>query len=128
MAQTRKSSQRGGLGPALLLMGPALVMVGLLFVYPLLVSLAFAFRNESTGAWDLANFQKAFSLYGNDIALTAGVTVLATALVGVFAGVKFAMGHADGTNTRGQQMALAAVGIGAVFSGTATALVNTLMT
>lgn len=78
-----KSSAR--LGPALLLMAPAVVMVGLLFVYPLLVSLAFAFRNETTGAWDLANFQKAFALYGNDIALTAGVTVLATALVGVFA-------------------------------------------
>ena len=50
------------------------------------------------------------------------------ALVGVFAGVKFAMGHADGTNTRGQQMGIAAVGIGAVFAGTATTLVNTLMT
>ncbi len=73
------------LGPALLLMAPAVVMVGLLFVYPLLVSLAFAFRNESTGAWDLTNFNKAFSLYGSDIALTAGVTVLSTALVGVFA-------------------------------------------
>ena len=85
MAQTRKSSQRGRLGPALLLMGPALVMVGLLFVYPLLVSLAFAFRNEATGAWDLANFQKAFALYGSDIALTAGVTVLSTALVGALA-------------------------------------------
>jgi len=73
------------LGPALLLMAPAVVMVGLLFVYPLLVSLAFAFRNEATGAWDLANFNKAFALYGSDIALTAGVTVLSTALVGVFA-------------------------------------------
>ncbi|MDB5893892.1 MAG: transporter permease [Rhodoferax sp.] len=75
----------GRLGPALLLMGPALVMVGLLFVYPLVLSLAFAFRNEATGAWGLANFQKAFALYGGDIALTAGVTVLSTALVGVFA-------------------------------------------
>lgn len=50
------------------------------------------------------------------------------AMVGVFAGVKFAIGHADGTNTRGQQMGIAAVGIGAVFAGTATTLVNTLMT
>lgn len=49
------------------------------------------------------------------------------AVIGVFAGVKFAMGHMDGTNTRGQQFALAAVAIGAVFSGTATTLVNTLM-
>ncbi|MFZ4286124.1 ABC transporter permease [Variovorax sp. HJSM1_2] len=73
------------LGLALLLMAPAVVMVGLLFVYPLLVSLAFAFRNESTGTWDLSNFNKAFALYGGDIALTAGVTVLSTALVGVLA-------------------------------------------
>jgi putative spermidine/putrescine transport system permease protein len=67
------------------LMAPALVMVGLLFVYPLVYSLAYAFRNEASGAWDLANFRKAFALYGGDIALTAGVTVLSTALVGVLA-------------------------------------------
>jgi len=67
------------------LMAPALVMVGLLFVYPLVYSLAFAFRNEQTGGWDLGNFAKAFSLYGGDIALTAGVTVLSTVLVGVLA-------------------------------------------
>ncbi len=70
-------------GMALLL--PALLMVGLLFVYPLGFSLAYAFRNEQSGAWDLSNFVKAFNLYGGDIALTAGVTVLSTALVGVFA-------------------------------------------
>ena len=67
------------------LMAPALVMVGLLFVYPLVFSLAFAFKNEQTGGWDLGNFAKAFSLYSGDIALTAGVTVLSTALVGVIA-------------------------------------------
>ena len=71
--------------PSVALMAPALVMVGLLFVYPLVYSLAFAFRNEQTGAWDLGNFSKAFALYGGDIALTAGVTVLSTALVGVLA-------------------------------------------
>ncbi len=70
---------------ALALLLPALLMVGLLFVYPLAFSLTYAFRNEVTGGWDLGNFTKAFALYGNDIALTAGVTVLSTALVGVFA-------------------------------------------
>jgi putative spermidine/putrescine transport system permease protein len=70
-------------GLALLL--PALLMVGLLFVYPLAFSLTYAFRNEKTGGWDLDNFAKAFDLYGGDIALTAGVTVLSTALVGVLA-------------------------------------------
>ena len=69
--------------PALALLAPALLMVGLLFVYPLGFSLAYAFRNESTGGWDLGNFSKAFTLYGGDIALTAGVTVLSTGLVGL---------------------------------------------
>lgn len=70
--------------PYVALLSPALVMVGLLFVYPLLFSLAYAFRNEGSGAWDLSNFTKAFALYGGDISLTVGVTVLSTALVGVF--------------------------------------------
>ena len=60
-------------------------MVGLLFVYPLVISLAYAFRNEASGAWDLTNFSKAWTLYGGDVLLTAAVTVLSSALVGVFA-------------------------------------------
>ena len=70
--------------PYIALLAPALLMVGLLFVYPLLFSLAYAFRNEGSGAWDLSNFTKAFALYGGDISLTVGVTLLSTALVGVF--------------------------------------------
>lgn len=66
----------------LALLAPAVLMVGLLFVYPLGMSLTYAFHNELTGGWDLGNFSKAFALYGGDIALTAGVTVLSTALVG----------------------------------------------
>ena len=71
--------------PAVALLLPALLMVGLLFVYPLAFSLAYAFRNESTGGWGLDNFAKAFTLYGGDVALTAVVTLLSTALVGVLA-------------------------------------------
>ncbi len=71
--------------PALALLLPALVMVGVLFVAPLLMSVTYAFRNEATGGWGLGNFTKAFDLYGKDILLTAGVTVLSTALVGLFA-------------------------------------------
>lgn len=69
----------------LLLLLPALAMVALLFVVPLAQSLLLAFRIEPGGTWGLANFEKAFGLYAADIALTAGVTVLATALVGLFA-------------------------------------------
>ncbi|WP_263770501.1 ABC transporter permease [Propionivibrio soli] len=71
--------------PLVALLLPALLMVGLLFVYPLLFSLAYAFRNEGTGGWDLSNFTKAFALYGADVSLTIGVTLLSTALVGVLA-------------------------------------------
>jgi len=67
------------------LLSPALLMVGLLFVYPLLFSLTYAFRNEATGAWGLANFEKAFSLYTGDILYTVWILVLATVLTGVFA-------------------------------------------
>ena len=69
--------------PLVALLTPALLMVGLLFIYPLMFSLAYAFRNEETGGWFLGNFTKAFNLYGGDIWLTVGVTLLSTALVGV---------------------------------------------
>ena len=71
--------------PLVALLTPALLMVGLLFIYPLMFSLAYAFRNEETGGWFLGNFTKAFNLYGGDIWLTVGVTLLSTALVGLFA-------------------------------------------
>ena len=70
---------------ALALLLPALLMVGVLFLYPLGFSLAYAFRNEATGGWGLANFSKALTLYGGDVALTVAVTVLSTALVGLLA-------------------------------------------
>ena len=79
------NSRLGKSLPLVALLVPALLMVGLLFVYPLLFSVAYAFRNESAGGWDLGNFTKAFALYGGDITLTIVVTVLSTALVGIFA-------------------------------------------
>ena len=71
--------------PLVALLLPALLMVGLLFVYPLVFSLAYAFHNEGQGGWHLGNFTKAFALYGADVSLTVGVTLLSTALVGLFA-------------------------------------------
>lgn len=70
---------------ALLLLSPALLMVGLLFIYPLGYSLSYAFRNEKSATWDLSNFEKAFSLYGNDIVYTLVILVIATTLTGLFA-------------------------------------------
>lgn len=69
----------------LLLLLPALVVVGALFVLPLGYSLLYAFRDEQGAAWSLANFHHAFALYAKDIALSLGVVTLATFLIGVLA-------------------------------------------
>lgn len=63
---------------------PALATVALFFVYPLLRSVEGAFTDEA-GALSLANFRKAFELYGEDILLTLWVVVLSSAAIGVLA-------------------------------------------
>lgn len=59
-----------------------------------------------------------------NIGLWVAVAVLA--LIGVFAGVKFAAAYASGEATRERMMILGGVCVGAVFAGTATGLVNVL--
>lgn len=54
------------------------------------------------------------------------VAVAVLALIGVFAGVKFAASYVSGEATRERMMILGGVCVGAVFAGTATALVNSL--
>jgi ABC-type spermidine/putrescine transport system permease subunit I len=72
----------------ILLVAPALAIVALLFVYPLIYSIATAFQDRS-GAWTLANFVTAWSFYARDIGFTAAIVLLSTALVG---GVAVAIG------------------------------------
>ena len=67
----------------LLLLAPALVTIGLLFLYPLGYSLVWAFRDESAGGWSLANFTKAFDFYSLDILFTVVIVTLATLVIGV---------------------------------------------
>ena len=69
---------------SLLLIAPALVTVSLLFLYPLGYSLVWAFLDETTGGWSLANFIKAFDFYSLDIYFTVVIVTLATLLIGVF--------------------------------------------
>jgi ABC-type spermidine/putrescine transport system permease subunit I len=69
---------------ALLLVAPALAMVLALFVYPLGLSLVSAFTARG-GQPSLANFAKAFELYGTDIVFTLIIVTVSTALIGVFA-------------------------------------------
>jgi len=72
----------------ILLVAPALAIVALLFVYPLIISIATAFQDRG-GAWTLANFVTAWSFYARDIGFTAAIVLLSTALVG---GVAVAIG------------------------------------
>jgi len=66
------------------LVAPALIAVGALFVYPLGFSVASAFTSKE-GAATLANFYRAFELYSVDIAFTLVIVGVSTLLCGAFA-------------------------------------------
>ncbi len=66
---------------SLLLVAPALLTVGLLFVYPLGFSLVTAFTNEA-GGYTNANLLKAFDFYSTDIMFTVVIVTVSTVLIG----------------------------------------------
>ena len=68
----------------LLLIAPALAMIGALFLYPLGFSLVAAFT-EPGGSLSLMHFQKAYELYSTDILFTLFIVVVSTLLTGLFA-------------------------------------------
>ena len=68
---------------SLLLVAPSLLMISLLFLYPLGYSVTSAFGEA--GVWGLANFYKAVEFYSKDILFTVIIVFLSTALVGLFA-------------------------------------------
>src|SRR5712692_8539731 len=68
----------------LLLVAPALLMVLVLYVYPLGYSLLSAFT-ERDGALGLGNFAKTFELYASDIAFTLVIVTVSTVLIGLLA-------------------------------------------
>ncbi|MHA1548024.1 MAG: ABC transporter permease [Alphaproteobacteria bacterium] len=63
------------------LVAPALLTVGLLFIYPLGFSAVSAFTGE-TGDWTIANFIKAYAFYSNDIQFTVVIVTLSTLCIG----------------------------------------------
>src|SRR5215213_9899451 len=67
----------------LLLIAPALTMIGALFLYPLGYSLAAAFTDPGSGFLSLAHFRKAFDLYSTDIAFTLFIVIVSTILTGL---------------------------------------------
>jgi putative spermidine/putrescine transport system permease protein len=68
----------------LLLVAPALAVVGLFFVAPLGMSALLAFRGP-TGGFSLEHFDKAFELYTTDLLFTLAITLLSTLLIAVVA-------------------------------------------
>src|SRR5579862_3142015 len=69
---------------ALALVAPALLVVGVFFVAPLLMSAVQAFRTPD-GAFTLAHFAKSLDLYSRDFIFTIEIVVLSTVLIGIVA-------------------------------------------
>ncbi len=69
---------------SLALIAPALLILLLLFVYPLGFSLVTAFVDDS-GSWTFANFIKAFEFYSRDILFTVLIVTLSTLLIALAA-------------------------------------------
>jgi len=65
----------------LLLIAPALAMIGALFLYPLGYSLAAAFTDPQ-GGLSLVNFGKAYEFYSTDILFTLFIVITSTLLTG----------------------------------------------
>jgi ABC-type spermidine/putrescine transport system permease subunit I len=78
----RRRLQRRLVGLALV--APALLVVALFFVVPLVLSAVGAFR-AADGGWTLAHFAKALDLYDRDILFTLAIVALSTLLIAVVA-------------------------------------------
>jgi ABC-type spermidine/putrescine transport system permease subunit I len=65
---------------ALALVTPALVVVAVFFVVPLLLSAVGAFR-AADGGFTLAHFEKSLELYTRDLVFTVGIVALSTVLI-----------------------------------------------
>jgi ABC-type spermidine/putrescine transport system permease subunit I len=66
------------------LVAPALAVIALFFVLPLILSAVLAFRSKG-GDFTLAHFAKAWDLYQTDLLFTVGIVSLSTVLIGVVA-------------------------------------------
>ena len=73
-----------GRGVALALIAPALAVVGLFFVAPLIMSGVVAFRGKG-GEFTLEHFRKSFDYYTTDLLFTLAIVLLSTLLIGLVA-------------------------------------------
>jgi putative spermidine/putrescine transport system permease protein len=67
-----------------LLVAPALAVIALFFLLPLVLSAVLAFRSKG-GDFTLEHFAKAWDLYRTDLLFTVGITLLSTVLIGLVA-------------------------------------------
>lgn len=84
----------------MLLVSPALLVIVVFFLGPLLASVVSSFQTKA-GAWTLANFDKSFELYSGDVGYTAVIVLVSTLVVGL---MSVAIGGylTLGTNPRAQ--------------------------
>jgi putative spermidine/putrescine transport system permease protein len=66
------------------LVAPALAVIAVFFVFPLVLSGVLAFRGKS-GEITLEHFAKAWDLYRTDLLFTVGIVLLSTVLIGLVA-------------------------------------------
>jgi len=82
MTAGRKSSSPNSSWAGFALVAPALLVIVIFFVGPMLLSIASAFQDKA-GMWTLANFDKSLELYLGDLGYTAIITIAATLAIGV---------------------------------------------
>ena len=68
----------------LLLVSPALLVIGVFFLVPLALSVQSALTSK-TGSWTLQHFDKSFELYSTDMLFTVAIVLLSSALIAVVA-------------------------------------------
>jgi len=71
-------------GIALALIAPALLVVALFFIAPLIISAVQAFHGKD-GGFTLEHFAKSFDFYGKDLLFTLAIVILSTLLIGIVA-------------------------------------------
>src|SRR6476620_1501173 len=84
LAQPRAWAALSNRWAAIALVLPALVVVGLFFVIPLLLSAVGAFR-AADGSFTLAHFEKSLELYTRDLLFTIEIVALSTLLIALVA-------------------------------------------
>lgn len=68
----------------LLLISPALFVIGIFFLVPLALSVLSSLQAKG-GGWTLAHFEKSFELYTTDMLFTVAIVLLSSALIAVVA-------------------------------------------